>query len=356
MKIVIDTNIFFHDFMLDGTEFRTLISELPRLGYMLCVPKIVFDETVNKFFEETRKVYESTRKIGVSALVFSEFDSPSESPEIARDKYQTFFAEKFKTLNAEVVDYPSVTHKELVGRALSRKKPFRNTDTGGYRDALLWETILELAKTDEVSFLSNNPKDFSDENKQEFHQDLINDVQTRGLKTVSLFTSIHGFNEARIYPELKNLNEIQTLLETDKYEYLILSEFLDEQLTEHVGSDELDPSDINLPSEFESPSLSLVEKVNEITNINVWQLSSGELLITFSADMDCEFDVFIYKPDYYGMGDDTEVSVWDNDWNEWYVAASITRQIILDLKLTYNADSKKVTSVNILGFHPQETG
>jgi len=47
MKIVIDTNIYFQNFLLDGTEFRTFISELPRLGYTLCVPKIVFDETVN---------------------------------------------------------------------------------------------------------------------------------------------------------------------------------------------------------------------------------------------------------------------------------------------------------------------
>jgi len=355
MKIVIDTNIYFQNFMLDGTEFRTFISELPRLGYTLCVPKIVFNETVSKFFEETRKVYESARKIGASSVVFAKFDQPSESPEIARERYQTFISEQLQVLKAEVLDYPPVTHEELVGRALSRKKPFRDSDSGGYRDALIWETIMELAKTDEVSFLSNNTKDYADENKRDLHQDLINDLQTRKLRNVAFFTSLLKFNESQIYPILNNLNEIQKQLETNDYEHLDLSKFLYDQLVQHVGGKELDPSEMDLPSEFESPSLSLIEKIYEITNIYVRQLSSGELLITFSADVDCELDVFIYKPDYYGMDDDTEISVWDKNWNEWYIGASITRRIIFDLKLTYMPDNKGVTSVSIIGVHPRET-
>ena len=95
----------------------------------------------------------------------------------------------------------------------------------------------------------------------------------------------------------------------------------------------------------------------EISDINVRQLSSGELLITFSAEMECEFHIFIYKPDYYMIGDDdTEIFVWDKDWNEWYVAASISKQITLDLKLTYLPENEEVTSVSILGIHPKEMG
>jgi predicted nucleic acid-binding protein len=356
MKIVIDTNVFFHDFLLDGTEFRTLFSELPRLGYILCMPQIVFDETVNKFLEETRKVYDSARKIGVSAVQFSKFATPITSPENAKEVYQVYFAENLRKLNAEMIGYPAVTHQKLVERALQRKKPFRSSDTGGYRDALLWETILELAKTDEVMFISNNPKDFSDENKKGFHQDLIDDIQSRELKSISLFTSVHGFNEVKIYPELKNLAEIQKQLKAGEYEGLSLTTFLEEQLTKHLGSQELDPSDLDLPNKFESPSLNLVETVNEISDINVRQLSSGELLITFSAEMECEFHIFIYKPDYYVIGDDIKIFVWDNDWNEWYVAASTSKQVTLDLKLTYLPENEEVTSVSILGIRPKETG
>ena len=356
MKIVIDTNIFFHDFMLDGTEFRTLFSELPRLGYVLCLPQIVYDETINKFLEETRKVYDNAKKLGVSAIQFSNFPNPSISPENAKESYQAYFTKTLQNLNAELIGYPPVTHQNLVERALARKKPFRSSDTGGYRDALLWETILELAKNDEVSFITNNPKDFSDEDKKGLHQDLIDDIQSRELKNVSLFTSIHGFNEVKIYPELKNIDEIQEQLKADEYDGLSLVTFLDGELTEHLGSQELDPSDLDLPNEFESPSLSLVEKIGEISEINVRQLSSGELLITFSADMECEFNIFIYKPDYFLIDGDSEVFVWDNDWNEWYVAASITKQVVLDLKLTFSPENEEVTSVSMLGIHPKETG
>ena len=355
MKIVIDTNIFFRDFMLSGTEFRTLFSELPKLGYGLCVPQIVFDETVNKFLEETKKVLDDARNIGASSINFSNFDHPISAPENAKETYQKYFTEKLQSLGAEFIDYPEVTHKELVHRALSRKKPFRSSDTGGYRDVLLWETILELAKNDEVTFICNNPKDFSDDNKQGLHPDLYDDIKTRELRAITLFDSIGKFNQVKIYPALHSLSDIQAQLSVEQYAPLILSTFLSEYMVEFVGSQELDPTEIGLPTEFESPTISYVESVSEISDVNVRQLSSGELLITLSADTECVFDIFIYKPDYYILDDD-EVFVWDNEWNEWYVAASITKNVVIHLKMTFSPEHNEVTSVSILGIESQETG
>jgi hypothetical protein len=355
MKIIIDTNIFFRDFMLDGTEFRTLLSELSKLGYGLCVPRIVFEETVNKFSEETKKALDNSRKIGATSINFVNFEHPISTPENAKDKYQQFLGEKLRLLGAEHIDYPAVTHKELVQRALSRKKPFRSSDTGGYRDALLWETILELARTDEIAFISDNPKDFSDESKQSLHPDLLDDIRSRELSAVTLFDSIGKFNQRKIYPVLKSLGEIQAQLLAEQYAPLSLSTFLYEKLVEFVGSKELDPVEIGLSTEFESPTISHIENVSEISNINVRQLTSGELLITCSVDTECEFDIFIFKPDYYILGDD-EVIVWDNDWNEWYVAASISKQVILELKMTFSPEKNEVTSVSILGVQAIETG
>jgi hypothetical protein len=355
MKIVIDTNIFFRDFMLDGTEFRTLFSELPRLGYSLSIPKLVFDETVNKFYDEIKKIYDNARKIGISALQFSKFEKSKVFPENAKEIYQTYFTNTLKSLNPELVDYPEISHQEIVERALLKRKPFRNSDTGGYRDALIWETVLELAKKDEVSFISNNLKDFSDDSNQNLHQDLLDDIKNHSLKNVSWFASLQSFNETQIIPGLKNLDIIQDQLSNDCYERLSLPSFLEEQLIEHLGGEELDPSELYLPGEFESPRLSLVENVNGISDVNVKQLSSGELLISFSAEISCEFDVFIYKSDYYSLPDNIGVFIWDNDWNEWYVAGSISREVIIDLELTFEHENKNITSVNILSIYAQET-
>lgn len=355
MKIVIDTNIFFRDFMLDGTEFRTLFSELPKLGYKLCIPRIVFDETVNKFLEEIKKALDNARKIGATSINFANFENPISTPENAKETYRTFFSAKLRSLGAELVDYPAVTHENLVQRALSRKKPFRSSDTGGYRDALLWETILELAQSDEIAFISDNPKDFSDDSKQGLHSDLLDDIKNKELRTVTLFDSVGKFNQSKIYPVLQLLGEIQAQLSAEQYTPLILSSFLDEKLVEFIGSQELDPAEIDLPAEFESPTISHIENISEISNINVRQLSSGELLITLSVHAECVFDIFIYKPDYYILDDD-EVFVWDTNWNEWYVAASISKQVTLDLKMTFSPEASKVTSVSILGVQANETG
>ena len=351
MKIVLDTNIFIQDFLLNSSEFRTLFSELPRLGYSLHIPYLVFDELINKFGEEVEKVAYRARRIGVTAWHIPDFGNELVSPEQAVSAYKNYLERKFREVRANFVDYPSIPHRALVERALKRKKPFRGSDTGGYRDALLWETVLQLATDDEVCFVTSNTKDFSDKKKQGLHPHLIDDVDNRQLQ-VTLFTSLTDFIEREIRPGLEALDDIRKQLEEDTYEHLSLFALMEGQLPEYIGAHELDPLELGLPSELESPTLSYVEKVHGLSNIEVRRLHSGELLITFSADATCEFDVFIYKSDYYSM-EDTDIFVWNDDWNKWYVAASITKRVALNLQLTFTPTTKTITSVDILSVHSQ---
>jgi hypothetical protein len=39
-----------------------------------------------------------------------------------------------------------VSHDAVVERALERRQPFDTAGHNGYRDALLWETVLELLR------------------------------------------------------------------------------------------------------------------------------------------------------------------------------------------------------------------
>lgn len=351
MRIVLDTNVFVRDFMLNSSEFRTLFSELPRLGYSLHIPDLVFDELVNKFEEEIEKVASRTKRIGVTAWLIPDFGNELVSPEQAVSAYRNYLERKFREIRAEFVDYPSVTHRELVERALKRKRPFRGSDTGGYRDALLWEIVLQLAMDDDVYFVSNNTKDFSDESKQGLHPHLLNDIADRQLHVV-LFTSLGNFIERDVYPGLEALNEIRQQLEEDTYEHLSLFALVEEQLPEYIGADELDPLELGLPSQLETPTLNYVENLHDLSDIEVRRLHSGELLISFAADATCEFNVFIYKSDYYGM-ENTDIFVWDDDWNRWYVAASIAKRVVLNLQLTFKPDTKTITSVNILSLDSQ---
>lgn len=63
----------------------------------------------------------------------------------------------------EILSLPVVDHSELVRRSLQRRPPFDLHDRG-YRDALIWHTVLELVRDgEEVLLISNDGRAFSAE-------------------------------------------------------------------------------------------------------------------------------------------------------------------------------------------------
>lgn len=65
------------------------------------------------------------------------------------------------------MDMPQVDHSTLVERAMLGKKPFDSNGKEGYRDALIWYSILELcgrlSSDDYVLFVTGNSRDFCDD-------------------------------------------------------------------------------------------------------------------------------------------------------------------------------------------------
>lgn len=75
---------------------------------------------------------------------------------------------------ASVLPYPSVGHEELVDRVLAYRRPFNESERG-YRDALVWYSVLEQAADGRVVVLTGNTKDFADPNGQ-LGPDLLADL------------------------------------------------------------------------------------------------------------------------------------------------------------------------------------
>lgn len=67
---------------------------------------------------------------------------------------------------------PAITHLEVLARDLANRRPFQSNGRG-YRDALIWETLLENSQTGIVVLLSNNSGDFG---AGKPHADLISDL------------------------------------------------------------------------------------------------------------------------------------------------------------------------------------
>jgi predicted nucleic acid-binding protein len=163
MRIILDTNIVFRDFYFSSPASRTLLSGMAKANHSLYVPKVIFDEIVNKYLESVGELLGKAKRLGFSGLAIN--DSVVNELEQARSSYSEFLTRELKTVGARFLDYPTTSHEELVGRALKRRKPFRSTDTGGYRDALIWETIKILAcekPKETIAFISDNPKRVSE--------------------------------------------------------------------------------------------------------------------------------------------------------------------------------------------------
>ncbi len=61
-----------------------------------------------------------------------------------------------------ILPLPAVTHEAVLERALSGRRPFDQDGRTGYRDALIWHTVLELAQTTTNVVLVSNDGDFAD--------------------------------------------------------------------------------------------------------------------------------------------------------------------------------------------------
>lgn len=351
--LTIDTNIIFPDFRLNSIPFRVLFEGLKRTEVQLYIPMIVIDEIKGKYFEELQKCKHKTEQIvrdiqrlTGKSISFPDFNSIIQK---SNEEYCQTINAQFAKVGALIVDYPKVDHKTLVQRALYRRKPF--TEGGrGYRDALIWETVIEIATSgkEPIVFITKNHKDFCGDDKR-LHPDLVEDLHERGLKpeAIVLYESLENFVDGNVKPTLELLKDVHSQISDGKYPLLDLREELSDRLPDILYGTEVEPFEIGFPTEFENPTIDLVYEPTDINVKSVRSLSSGELLIETELNVECEFDFYILKSSFYVMSEERRPYVSNYDWNEHVVAASKTKEVHVSLQLTFNANSREVTSIEI---------
>lgn len=185
-------------------------------------------------------------------------------------------------------EYPSVSHKEIVNRALLRKKPFKQDGSTGYRDYLVWLTCIALARTytsEEIHFITQNVNDFSDiKDKKKLHEDLINDLREANIdsKRLHYWTSINEFVDY-IQPyidALDNKERIKSQIETNTNFSIMISDFIDKSIS---GTD-LSSHSVLFPGQ--NASLKTIEEsYNNIEEISI--LQEDKYLLEVAVDSVC---------------------------------------------------------------------
>ncbi len=235
-KIVLDTNIV----RLDGFEnikllFSSAIIQLSKFlnknrltQVSLAMPQCVIEERIQQREEEIRKEILAV-ELGIKHIyAFSEEVSSPDFSKLDIEKYYRQEAhEKLSGNKIEVISIPDLEHSTILKRALNRTKPFSKNDKG-YKDTLIWLSILEDAKNNidtNYIFVTNNIKDFDHEeiksefkqfNSQNFHLvHSINEVEQFFDKELDLDLDLQQRNE-KIEEEIKK-NVGALMIEINSY-------------------------------------------------------------------------------------------------------------------------------------------
>src|SRR6185503_18198292 len=189
---------------LDG--FRTIPAELK-------APEVVVDEVVNRYGEDLRDAEANLRKSGrLVRQLLGKAENSSERETAVESKFATYkewFVERLQSVGADILPYPTVSHKSVVQRDLFRRKPF-NREGAGYRDCLIWENVRQLV------VIGNEPAVFVTANKRDFgvgptiHADLEKDLWDPWR--VRLVHNLFEFNREFILPRLRMLENVSSSL------------------------------------------------------------------------------------------------------------------------------------------------
>ena len=195
MKIVVDTTVFAQGFDLGSADVRLLQRFIERTGSELCVPNVVLEEAVNlvrKSLEEVNSKLAAARRLTADDATYASHDV-----KVQCDAYRKSLSSLLEKFRTRILPYPNVSHEALMRKALAPSKPFVSSGRG-YRDALIWSSLLELAKAsnEEITFISANSSDFCiSKNDFKLHEDLIGELGEQGVdaERLHLFDSVTRF-------------------------------------------------------------------------------------------------------------------------------------------------------------------
>ncbi|KGN29733.1 hypothetical protein N802_11605 [Knoellia sinensis KCTC 19936] len=157
-----------------------LLALCARDDIRLVVPHVVFRESVRSWKRQADQALKNARS-EVKKLNTSFGLDAGDGPAVGLvdvDAHEQYLEERLEKVGAQILGLPALgTPERLLERDLGERKPFAASGKG-FRDALNWESLLELASepgTSRIFWVSKNSVDFSD-GSGGLHPDLLEDL------------------------------------------------------------------------------------------------------------------------------------------------------------------------------------
>lgn len=207
--IIVDTNQFCSDLMLSGLRWKRLIEYVNKTDACLQMPRIVWQEmhrnfikTVNTYYDNAISTIEKlNHHVGFSSPTVGFFGGRYEikdakfacgdlSGDFMEGLAKAYLAYIKNTLQLKAKDFIETDpgwFDDLVERAIKHTKPFSSESDKGFKDTLLWKSVLSLRerpgfKDHPVILISSNTRDFGSQcEKGKLHQSLEREARIAGL-------------------------------------------------------------------------------------------------------------------------------------------------------------------------------
>jgi hypothetical protein len=127
LRVLIDTNVLCADYYLRGTSARLLLDAGKRKYLQILVPVVVLREAVRRYRDETSGVVKDMgswrNKLSRVAPDLRFFENARVSLGAQANDYEAYLQRVLQISNAIFLDFPEVSHEQVLNRILARKKP-----------------------------------------------------------------------------------------------------------------------------------------------------------------------------------------------------------------------------------------
>lgn len=202
--------------MLSEVRWKNLLQYLEKTDASLQMPTLIWEEIARNYRinleSHLSKAKASFEKINhhlrFNALHFEyhgwgqdlKYDALQLTPSQITERYMSFLKTSLRLESKDFLSWDEKWMTEIVFRAIEHTKPFSIDSDKGFKDTLIWKTIMSLAKKPGFSqspivFISANNHDFGDRaHPGKMHPALEKEAITLGL-TIHYFENLDNFFE-----------------------------------------------------------------------------------------------------------------------------------------------------------------
>lgn len=368
VTVAIDTSAFFSDLAMKNEAWVNTLLRAQRGEIDLWVPEVVVQESIRHFnrslevaIKEMRDGLAKVRALRLDENLFPSRGDLERSVRAKAEGFEERFRRRLLDAGASILGLPSISHTELLSRAIAEKKPFRHKaqDPGkkgpdGYRDALIWASVTEAASRftadDTLIFVTDNHKDFCDKDGEDIAADLLADLPeprptVKRLK--SLDALLQYLPPAAVPPDTSQPTAPEA--STSNLDEKILNAVLS-ACEELLGAEVDDGYDersqgfsfdgIFFPGAMETITIeSITPDAETLTWGTYDRLAEDTALATATINADLLFDGFMDKHSYYASD---EAEAHDSDWNDHVAWVYVERSAQLTFHVTIEEGTQEV--------------